>query len=1235
MHSPEARGRSASSPIFAKTAHCLAFAAALLFSTLAASTASAQMSATRSSSFAYDSTSGLLTQEVIEPNTQSLRLETDYTYDGFGNKTQASVSGVDITTRSTSTTYDAQGRFATQVTNALSQSETWAFDARFGVPTSHTGPNGLTTTWSYDGFGRKILETRADGTQTKLAYQFCSGFNGGSASCPAGAVFLMQSTPLASDGATQNGPQSTAYVDRRGRTIFADSQGFDGSLIRASTQYDSFGRVKQTSRPYFVNGGTPVFTVPSYDALNRVVETTFPDGSTLQTAYHGLSATVTDALNQTRTTVKNGQGLVASITDAAGKVTSYVYDPFGNLLQTTDPAGNIAAFAYDTRGRKTQTHDPDMGVWSYAYDTLSELTTQTDAKSQATTFQYDTLGRLTQRVEPDMTCAWTYDTATMGIGKLASAGVTSGPSNGYQRAYTYDSLGRPSQVAITVNSTTYTIGTTYDSNGRVATATYPSGFALQYAYTALGYQQQVLNNATGQAFWTANARDASLNLTEQTAGNGIVTNETFDPNTGRLTAIGAGTGSTVENFSYVYDALGNVTTRQDVNAALTETFQYDSLNRLTSSTITGSSASPPAKSFAYDALGNITTKSDVGTYTYPAAGAPLPHAVTSISGGTISATFTYDANGNQTGGNGRTIGYSSYNMPSSIAQGSVNVSFTHDTEHQRLTKTDTNGSTVTTTVYLGAGAVLAEKVTGASGAVTWNEYVSAGGGLVAVRFNNVTANTLSTRYVHADQLGSVATLTDESGNVAQRLSYDPWGKQRNASTWADDTTGVLPTQDQTTRGYTGQEQLADVGLVHMNGRVYDPQLGRFISPDPYVQDPFNAQSLNRYSYVYDNPLAYTDPTGHFLSGLFRAVGDFFSHAFNEIGNQFDSFARGLGEVLRRNPLLGAVLEIFFVALCGPGAPACAIAVAAASSAVVGGLAGGNLSAALKAGAIAGATAAAFYGVGELTTPEAQAEVPVGGGAASPTAVVPGQISFDTPGALAANIIGHAAVGCASAAASGGDCGAAALAGAVSAGAGPAISSLNLGFAGSLAAETALGGISAVAGGGKFANGAVTGAFGYLFNSAPHSADQEDPLGHPFGTLEQNVVVGASLVGGEILGAIGFVARGIVGAYDFLVGLGEGSEIGTMLADGTVVGADAAGAAPNLARLGAKFGINADSEVGANILNNLNTPVSDFISANRQASIMRVFPRELLDGTVAQALGDSTARKLLLDSRFAK
>ena len=103
------------------------------------------------------------------------------------------------------------------------------------------------------------------------------------------------------------------------------------------------------------------------------------------------------------------------------------------------------------------------------------------------------------------------------------------------------------------------------------------------------------------------------------------------------------------------------------------------------------------------------------------------------------------------------------------------------------------------------------------------------------------------------------TITDENGQVLERLSFDPWGRRRNPNTWEYTNT---PSNFKYDRGYTGHEHLDDFGLINMNGRVYDPQLAWFLSPDPFVQSPLNMQSYNRYSYALNNPLKYIDPSGY-------------------------------------------------------------------------------------------------------------------------------------------------------------------------------------------------------------------------------------------------------------------------------------------------------------------------------------------------------------------------------------
>jgi len=253
------------------------------------------------------------------------------------------------------------------------------------------------------------------------------------------------------------------------------------------------------------------------------------------------------------------------------------------------------------------------------------------------------------------------------------------------------------------------------------------------------------------------------------------------------------------------------------------------------------------------------------------------------------------------------------------------------------------------------------------------------------------------------------------------------------------------------------------GLVHLNGRVYDPLLARFTSPDTMTESPFSTQGWNRYSYVGNDPLRFTDPSGHCFLGCFwqpivHAVTHFFA----------------------TNPIARAILQIAATVVLNavlPGLGFAGVALAAASAAggaaIATGLSGGNLGQILKSAAIAGLTAAAFFEVGEATNEIA---------GYNPTGDMPVhlQTGLDTPGAYAFNVAGHALVGCASSAASGGSCQSGALSGGISAAAGPLINGPN--FAQSLVANAVVGGLASVAGGGKFANGAITGAFGYLFNS---------------------------------------------------------------------------------------------------------------------------------------------------------
>ena len=174
---------------------------------------------------------------------------------------------------------------------------------------------------------------------------------------------------------------------------------------------------------------------------------------------------------------------------------------------------------------------------------------------------------------------------------------------------------------------------------------------------------------------------------------------------------------------------------------------------------------------------------------------------------------------------------------------------------------------LSTVVY---GSALYERRTQGS-TVEHTHYIQANGVTVATvrRYGTATANT--TRYLHRDHLGSVVLITNESGAVTETLAYDAWGKRRPPTNWIAPGAGTFLHAQWLRRGFTAHEHIDHVGLIHMGGRVYDPEIGRFLSPDPFVQYPGSAQGMNRYAYVGNNPLSWTDPSGYFIKKFGRAL----------------------------------------------------------------------------------------------------------------------------------------------------------------------------------------------------------------------------------------------------------------------------------------------------------------------------------------------------------------------------
>ncbi|MDR0782111.1 MAG: FG-GAP-like repeat-containing protein [Pseudomonadales bacterium] len=853
---------------------------------------------TRTTSYTYDTSSGLLTSEIREPQGSSdVKLTTAYDYDAFGNVAKTTSTAA-AGTRAVRVEYDPSGRYVNKTYNALEQlvSNVTQRDA-YGQPETIVGLNGKVQSMRYGSLSRLRFSASNEGLATTTQYRLCTASG---VTCPSGAVYRIQTS--ATDGALAN-----HYADKLGRELRQEIKSFNGTLALTDITYDGAGHLKRQSLPYF--SGNPVYwNENSYDNLGRLINVVDANGgvSTTQYAWHtsgtgtqGLSQTNKNPNNQTKITLTKSLGQVFKVVDNLAGTIDYTYDASGNLtsLKTN---GVTTALTYDALGRRLSLNDPDQGIWTYQYNAFGDLTQQQDAANAKTTFSYDTLGRPTQRqdqkggqIESDV--RWTYGTKASAneVGLLTQEEDL---SNGYLQLYAYDGRGRLLQTLTSLGQNgsdgDYAEYHTYDQFGRPFQSIDASGHGIQILYNNSGYRQQ-LREATNPShvYYTANQADAFGQITsESLVGTQFQIAHTYDPKTGLPTKILAnsayGVPRTLLDLTLNFDAIGQLTARtrniQAQNAlpskTLTETFTYDGLNRLTSAAATGFAA----QTQSYDLAGNILSKSGVGNYHYgtgiTTASHAGPHAVTSAG----SATYSYDAVGNLTNGDGRSLTYNSFRKPTEIRKGSATTTFDYGPNRQHYKRVDVDGSNVTITLTVGNVEFIKE---GAGQSATIKRYI---GGVVIV------TDSPTGREEHAlltDHLGSTVALAKANAVELEQLDYDAFGKRRSPWTLTELLQAdSLQLSKLTTTGFTGHEMLDGVGLIHMKGRVYEPKLGRFLSADPYITEPSNTQNFNRYSYAYNNPLTLVDPsgfdvvtiTGHYSprGGIGATSYDYYGEAYN-------------------------------------------------------------------------------------------------------------------------------------------------------------------------------------------------------------------------------------------------------------------------------------------------------------------------------------------------------------------
>lgn len=633
------------------------------------------------------------------------------------------------------------------------------------------------------------------------------------------------------------------------------------------TWYDSYGR--KTLCQYALPCGVQHKETYAYNAKDQVLRKSVSDGKLTYMellSYDKLGRMTSD--NQTQrgknysyaygnrsVTTKIGGKSYTKTTDAWGNVktssdpvssVSYVYNSMGKPVEI-DCEGSKTLVEYDAVGNKTSMTDPDAGTTTYEYAADGKLLMQTDARGIVTTNTYDELGRLTTSHVGDMEITRTYGTS--GNDNLQLIKTTCGNN---LESYSYDVFGRLTSRTRSVDgdeSHQYTYS--YNMDGSIANVTYPGELPIDYVYDANGYL--VAKKYKGLTVWSLASYDGLV--TQCNLMNTFVKKAKTIGKDGHIKNICFKGGFGEASFEYEYDsATDNLLSRTGVNSQK-ETFTYDGVDRLTSVSCNGQRN----LIIKYANDGNILNKLDVGNYEY----GQKPHAVMSVDNTRrIIPSATLSTEFNELGKIGR------------IEDGNslTSVDFVYGPDMQRWKSTTyCNGGVEKTTFY----DTDYDKVMDKDGNTT--EFIYVDDNVMMLRKNN----GYSLPYiVTKDVLGSVVSIY--GGDVKQVFSatYDAWGKQ----TVTMNKIGFI-------RGYCGHEMLNDYQIINMNGRLYDPVLGRFLSPDNYVQTPDFSQNYNRYSYCLNNPLKYTDPSGEFWNLI---IGAAIGGVFNWITHGCQFNAKGLG-----------------------------------------------------------------------------------------------------------------------------------------------------------------------------------------------------------------------------------------------------------------------------------------------------------------------------------------------------
>ncbi len=673
------------------------------------------------------------------------------------------------------------------------------------------------------------------------------------------------------------------YYDAMWRPVLIheyDAINLNGTLRSTSMAYDENGRVKFQSYPSSATVPAAMGTRTFYDALGRVtrVEQDAENSAVLATTTQyldGLQTRVTNPKgNQTVTSfmawdIPTYDYPIASVQPEDKVVEIARHPQFGWPLQlrqrnAADTLSVARQYVYDVHGQLCKTIEPETGATVMDYDAAGNLSwsatgltggsyasvgscSQAEAGGSGRMVHrgYDPRNRLTNLAFPDGrgNQEWTYTADGLPATVTAyNTHVSDSSGTRVITAYTYNNRRLLTGESITQpNWYTWTTGYAYNGLGHLSHQTYPTGLMVDYAPNALGQATKAGAYASGAQYYPNGA------IKQFTYGNGIV--HAMYQNARQLPSRSTSSGGTLD-LGYFYDNNGNVSHIADHGRGeqFSRWMQYDALDRLTD---VGSVhfGGDHWHRFTYDALDNLKSWKLAGVKDYADYIYDVNNRLTNIrnTAGATVVGLSYGPQGNLQNKNGQVHVFDYGNRLRDVVG---KESYRYDGLGRRVTTWKNNGG-AELWQYTQAGQMVFSSDWEGSGYLNHktHEHVYLAGSLVASIDHDWPSNALiAVKYQHTDALGSPVAVTNASGQVIERMDYEPWG-------------AIIGKPGHNGIGYTGHVMDGATGLTYMQQRYYDQSVGRFLSVDPVVASSSTGANFNRYKYAANNPYRFVDPDG--------------------------------------------------------------------------------------------------------------------------------------------------------------------------------------------------------------------------------------------------------------------------------------------------------------------------------------------------------------------------------------